>query len=106
MAERQTKSWSPLITNIVSGITILLTSTVLGLAIKINDNVAENSTKIARIEGNRFTSAHGLEVWRAIGEIKADIAKLPQEVPPPWFATGSALPRAKKRLESGMMEAA
>jgi len=44
-----------------------------------------NTKSLAEIGGNRFTSAHGLEVWREISSIREDIAGMPTEIPPAWF---------------------
>jgi len=70
---------------LVSGITILLTSTVLGLALRINESVTANSTAIAQINASRFTADDGLEVWKEIGKIRTEMGRLPTEVPAKWF---------------------
>jgi len=44
-----------------------------------------NSKALAEINGNRFTSTHGLEIWREISDIRQELAKIPTEVPPAWF---------------------
>jgi len=44
-----------------------------------------NSNSLAMIQGNRFTSDNGLEVWQEISSIRQDIKSLPQESPPDWF---------------------
>lgn len=42
--------------------------------------------RVAKIEANRFTAADGLAVWQAMSEIREQMARLPQEAPPKWFA--------------------
>ena len=44
-----------------------------------------HSQILVRIEGSRFTSADGLDVWREIATIKERMAAIPTEVPPEWF---------------------
>jgi len=41
--------------------------------------------RVVAIEASRFTAEDGLAVWKGINECKAQIAKLPTEVPPKWF---------------------
>ena len=47
--------------------------------------VTNNDKRLTAIESNRFTSAHGLEIWKAIAELKLQIAMVPNSLPPPWF---------------------
>jgi len=51
----------------------------------IRDDVGEIKTDVAVIDGNRFTSEDGKEVWQEIATIQATIAAMPKEVPPPLF---------------------
>jgi hypothetical protein len=40
----------------------------------------------SEVKGNRFTASDGQEVWKEIGRIRADIAKLPPtSEPPKWL---------------------
>ena len=48
-------------------------------------NSVDNSKRISVIEGNRFTAADGLDIWKEIGKIKEILAQMPKEVPPKWF---------------------
>lgn len=71
----------------------IFVDTALGsLEVRLTNEIKEiakvdlaQSTEIAVIKANRFTSANGLEVWRAISDVKEQIASLPTEVPPAWF---------------------
>ena len=48
--------------------------------------IVEHGKMLAAIQGNRFTAADGLQVWREISAIREQIARLPTEFPPKWFA--------------------
>ena len=52
----------------------------------LNVNVAKVSERISVVEANRFSSGEGMKVWEAISDIKQQLAKLPEEVPPQWVA--------------------
>lgn len=86
----------PIITNVLSGVLILLATTILGLVVKLSDRVMANTSRIITIEGNRFTTTDGLELWREIGEIKAQIAA--SQIPPPWFLEKTS------KLEAALQE--
>ena len=52
----------------------------------LDEKVANVSERISVMEGNRFSSAEGLKVWEAIASIREEVAVIPKEVPPKWFA--------------------
>ncbi len=57
----------------------------LGVAGWTATKVVDLSERMSAIEGNRFTSADGLEVWKEIAAVRESIAAMPNEVPPDWF---------------------
>jgi hypothetical protein len=73
-------------------------------AVGVAGATVSNTVRLAVIEGNRFTSEDGLELWREVASIRADMAALPQEAPPAWFLErvdriDEALLRIHVRLE-------
>jgi len=56
---------------------------VLGLVLwTVLDNSAKLDTyheRLVAIENSRFTARDGLEVWRELGSVRQDMAKLPPE---------------------------
>ena len=44
--------------------------------------VVDHNREIAVMQGNRFTSEDGLEVWQAIADLKAELLT---EMPPRWL---------------------
>jgi hypothetical protein len=82
---------------VLAGIIILSAAGAAGATIS-------NTTRLGAIEGNRFTSDDGLEIWQAIADIRADMASIPRESPPAWFVQrvdriDGALLRINTRLE-------
>jgi hypothetical protein len=65
---------------ILAGVIILSAAGVAGAALS-------NTTRLARIEADRFTSEDGLRVWQEIADIREDMARLPTEAPPVWFVS-------------------
>lgn len=47
--------------------------------------IVDIEAKIGLMQGNKFTSADGLEVWKEISVIKSSLAQLPNQYPPKWF---------------------
>lgn len=45
----------------------------------LGHSVADIRVSVAKIQANRFTSAHGLEVWKEIAAIRETIAALPPD---------------------------
>lgn len=45
----------------------------------LNDSVGNVRIAVAAIQANRFTSEHGLEVWKEIAAIRETIAALPPD---------------------------
>jgi len=59
--------------------------TAVALQQKMSGQIGELEKFQAATSANRFTSEDGQRVWEAIGDLKAAIAAMPQEVPPPYF---------------------
>jgi ubiquinone biosynthesis protein UbiJ len=68
--------------DVVMGLLLTVVTGLVGWNLKMT--VAHGQI-IASIQGNRFTSEHGLEVWREIARIREQLAMMPREVPPKWF---------------------
>lgn len=51
----------------------------------MQSSLQDLNTQIAVMQGNRFTSQDGKEVWQEISGIKTAMAAMPTEVPPAWF---------------------
>ena len=67
---------------VLNGVTVALLTLSMFVLAGMSAGIENNKEKLSTIVGNRFTSQDGLEVWKAIGELKAVI---PNEVPPKWF---------------------
>ena len=61
------------------------------------NTVSDLNTRLAKVEGSRFTSSDGLDVWKEIGRINERVAKLPKEVPPKWLL--ERMDKIDKRLD-------
>lgn len=69
-------------TTVLQAVTVAFLTLSMFVLAGMKDDISENSEKLTVISSNRFTSQDGLEVWKAIGELKS---ALPGEVPPKWF---------------------
>ena len=65
-------------------LTALLT-VILALGGWMAQTVVQNTITLREIQASRFTTEHGLEVWKEISTIKEAMAKLPIGEPPKWF---------------------
>ena len=63
--------------------------------VEIGNSVEVIETKIAVMEGNRFTASDGQDVWREIATMRTDMvaieSTIPKEVPPKWFQDNVAV---------------
>ncbi len=57
----------------------------MGLASWGLKTAAANSERLAAIEANMFETTDGLEIWKAIADLKTQIAQIPGEIPPKWL---------------------
>lgn len=55
----------------------------------------EHGEQLSEMSGNRFTSTDGLDVWKAIVEIRG---KIHEDVPQPWLV--DRLDRMQKQLDT------
>lgn len=63
----------------------LLLTLCLGLSAWCLKTTVAHGEVLAGITSNRFTSKDGLDVWKAISDVRETVAKLPNENPPKWF---------------------
>lgn len=74
-----------LLARLMNGIMVIFCSIAVGLSGWCLKTVVSVSEQIAEMRGNRFTSGDGLEVWKAIHQLRADMAVIPKDNPPAWF---------------------
>lgn len=80
----QMRNWFDLSSKVAAILcSVLVTFLIFGLSRHyeafggVQEMAFENGASIREMQANRFTSGDGLEVWKEIGSIRNDLAKLP-----------------------------
>jgi len=103
MADSEQKIPQDLVWKLVGVLlTLLLTGNTATVVWMLKTQVSLRE-RVATIEGNRFTSKDGLQVWREIATVQKELARLPTSSPPAWFvaqlqALGAKLEQIDQRL--------
>lgn len=80
MPANETKLWQ-----ILEYFIAVLTTISTGMMIWALTAIIALQNDVAGIKASRFTAADGLEIWKAINDVKTQIAEIPKEIPPRWF---------------------